>query len=125
MPAGNGEQADLVTNMDSSTRTPRAIDYAWRQLLIRAGVRASDISSSPSRVLDLPLHYSQPGRQQDEKPGIVVVPCDDQAWEQILARNPMSLDWLPASETVPENGRLPFDGSVPALFWSAGFEKGS
>jgi hypothetical protein len=94
-------------------------------LLVRAGAKIADISGFPLRVLGIPLYYATPDQVQLEEPGIVVVPCEGHDWQQILDRNATSLDWVPARETIPEGGQLPFDGPIPVLFWSVGFKPNS
>jgi len=105
----------------------RAQRYCWRQVGIRAGVAGGESKGTGFESLELFVHYGQPdqvdlanaGRQ-----GIVVVPCSDSAWADLLERPPHSLDWLPVDRVVPRSGHLPFDDPVPILLWGAGSENG-
>ncbi|MEW5987752.1 MAG: polysaccharide deacetylase family protein [Chloroflexota bacterium] len=91
----------------------QAADYAIRQLMSRAG---ADPAAWPS-----PVVYGQPGPQ----PGVYVVPCAGAAWDALLQREPMSLDWRPSAATVPPSYALPFDDPIPVLFWGEGCEAGN
>lgn len=104
--------------------TSEALAYTWRQLARRAGVVGGDPSGTGMEDLGVPVYYASPDHVQPERPGIIVVPCDDVAWRRLLKRVPDSLNWLPAHGVVPPGARLPFDDPVPLLFWGAGCEDG-
>jgi hypothetical protein len=100
------------------------VAYAWRQLSQRAGITQGHPSGTGFEGLDVSVYYSRPDQVQPERPGIIVVPCDDAAWGALLERAPHSLDWLPAPEVVPRDAQLSFDMDIPVLFWGSGAEDG-
>jgi hypothetical protein len=113
-----------VESSPSVPFTSEAVQYAWRQLAQRAGIRNGDPDGTGFEGLGVSVHYAKPDTVEMVEPSVVVVPCRPGAWEELLDRKPNSLDWLPASHTVPPGGSLPVDDSVPVLFWDNGFEGG-
>jgi len=87
--------------------TADAIHYAWRQLLVRAGM---DDETAP-----VTLCYGEVSTPNS--PRVVVRPCAPQAWGELLSRPPGTLRWIPVEETIPVGARLPFKDPVPVLFW--------
>ncbi len=114
-----------MPDTESSLLTPNALSYTWRQLARLAGVMGnSPQDNNGFDKLDVPICYANPDQIQLDQPGIIVVPCHNNAWQVLLERKPHSLNWLPVDEVVPEDAQLPFADSIPVLFWGAGHEDG-
>lgn len=114
----------IYANARQSPLTQEAINYAWRQLAQRAGVTDGDPNGNGFEALNISAYYSDPAELQDVPPGIVVVPCRDTAWEELLRRPPQSIEWRSHSDAIPKGSRLSFNDPIPILFWGAGYEDG-
>ena len=96
--------------------TTKAVSYTWEQLLCRAGA-VSCGQGRASAIAGIDLLYEDPEDVRTRDKCIVVVPCADAAWGELLTRKPHSLTNLPMSEVVPEGSRLECGDSVPVVFW--------
>jgi hypothetical protein len=105
-----------------SPRTPYAIAYACRQIADRAGVVAGDPDGKGFDALDLSIAYSPLGHPDSANADIIIVPCADDSWHDLLGRDPHSLDWIGPEQVVPSGARLAFQDPIPVLFWGDGFE---
>lgn len=105
--------------------TRKALAYTWRQLAQRAGVTGGNPQGTGFEPLGIPVYYANPDQVQPEQPSIIVVPCAEEASHKLLERPQNSLDWLPAREVIPNGAQLPFDDSIPVLFWGEGYEEGN
>lgn len=101
--------------MPTNPLTPKAVSYAWRQLLTRAG--------ADPETLPVMVNYDEKPAPAS-RPTIAIGPCAPSAWEALLERSANTLHWLPASEVVPAGSKLPFSDPVPVLFWGTGAEDG-
>ena len=93
--------------------TSAAVVFAWDALVARGGLPA-----------DLRLHYGPAAGRPVGKPAVCVLPAPAGAWEALLARPDHSLDWLPASATLPPGQNLPVGERLPVLFWGGAAETG-
>jgi len=98
----------------SSVLPEKAVDYAWQQLVSRAGGK---LETSPAEMF-----YG--GHGDCCSPTVVIKPCAPGAWEKLIERKPHTLDWIAVAETIPSSANLPFANSIPVLFWGAGYEDG-
>jgi len=98
--------------------------YTWRQLAQRAGVSDGDPDGTGFEALPLSVYYGRPDQRPSVQEGIVVIPCTEDAWYNLLALPPNSLDWLPQNRVLPDGATLPFTDTIPVLFWGAGYEDG-
>jgi hypothetical protein len=105
-----------------SPLTPSAIAYTFRQLADRAGVTGGDPEGSGFETLDVSIAYSPLHESQALGADIVIVPCADEAWHNLIELPALSLDWLEAEEVGPRGACFPFAEAVPVLFWGKGFE---
>lgn len=105
--------------------TRNALVYSWHQLAQRAGVEAPTCDGYGFEFSGISVRYRPLDPLAYEQPGIVVVPCSDAAWRNLLDRRPQSLDWLPVSDVVPPGIRLPLADLIPVLFWGEGCEDGT
>lgn len=98
--------------------TAEAVAYAWQQLARRAGIEgtASD-SAIPGEVQVL---YELPRATVGATRSITIVPCADNAWWDLLALSPGSLDWVPIDEALPDGTSLDPAIEIPVLFWGEG-----
>ena len=63
--------------------TERALTYAWNQLLVRAG--APDVQRGPPFSCGrVELLYQNPDDIGDREDCVVVAPCEDAAWRDLL-----------------------------------------
>jgi hypothetical protein len=97
------------------TLSPEAIAYAWRQLARLAGV--ADPGRAPGtgfESIGVSVHYAPPETVTPRGPTLIVTPCQDGAWEELLRAAPGSLAPVPG---------LPSE--VPALMWGRAAAAGS
>jgi len=101
--------------MFSSPLTREGVDYAWNQLLTRAGI---DPASMP-----VTMSYAS-SKSLSGAPTIIVEPCNPSAWDSILRRKPNSISWLPVSQVIPPGAALPFGDPIPVPFWGSNSQDG-
>lgn len=106
---------------DLAPLTKKAVFYTWNQLLERAAVRPLRQSQGCS-IEGLDLLYEHPEDVQDRDRCIVVAPCRNEAWYELLNRNKGSLRRIPIHELVPKGSHVPLQDPVPAIFWGRGHE---
>lgn len=115
-----------------------AAAYAWRELARRAGLI---VGQSPTETVargagdaaGLHLVYADPAgddvvwhlaasREESARPAprIVVTPCRQDDWPELLLGRRRGPEWVPASDTVPPGTRPPIDGPIPVPFWGDG-----
>lgn len=104
--------------------TQAALFYSWRELARRAGVAEKYSTGHGFESLSVAIHYDRPDAIQVKPPGIVVVPCAENSWSDLLNRPNHSLDWLSPEQVLPAGASVPFSGSIPVLFWGEGYEDG-
>lgn len=104
--------------------TLQSAQYAWQQLLTRAGFAQPEISSTPFEASGVKFYYDFPEQIQVPGPKIIIVPCPVQSWQALLTCAEHNLQWVPLRNTVPEGYQLPFSDPIPILFWGAGYEDG-
>jgi hypothetical protein len=115
-----------LTKRPYSPLTPAAIQYAWRQLLSRAGIATTESSGLGCENLGLMVQYgSDTWSEKSSERSVRVMPCSTDAWQLLLDAPPNHLDWLPISSIVPESAKLFLSDSVPVLFWGEGTKEGS
>ncbi len=103
-----------------TTLTKRAIEYAWRELLRRAGVPVRGNDDSALRALGVSFHYGMPAELPRDRRAVVVVPSDPAYWRRLLEIPARSLETVPVEDALPSGaGPLPFD-PLPVLFRGRG-----
>ena len=107
-----------------SPLTPQALAYTWRQLARRVGIKADDSLTDHLEMAGVPVYYTRSDQLGLTRPGITIVPCDHAAWNDLLKRQPDSLDWFPGHDTMPHHAQPPVQGPVPVLFWGEDYEDG-
>ncbi len=115
--------------MHTQIFTKSAISYAMRQLAYRAGVSEAVLNAAPATApgfesLGVKVHYDFPDRVRAGERAIIIVPCREEAWRELIEPRDAGLEWLPTDRLVTEGGRLPFSDPVPVLFQGAGREDG-
>src|SRR5262249_28701805 len=100
--------------------TKRAIDYAWGELLRRAGVPAS-----ASAELGVAFHYVDPSDAPAGVPAIVVRPSDPEDWQRLLELAEDRLESVPKRDAFPIRADGPAAGTLPVLFRARGSPPGS
>lgn len=113
-----------MENKWHSPLTSQAIAYSWRQLRQRVGFTGDDTSNTAFENLGIQVYYAKLDEIKFDQPSIIVIPCSDVAWKVLLESAPHSLTWLSVHQVVPDEVQLPFDDSVPILFWGDGYENG-
>src|SRR5689334_10234399 len=108
-----------------TTFSPEAISYAWRQLAKRTGISPAENAITGFEELNLPVFYGSQESNPSKSPGLVISRCDVPSWHNILSAAQSSLDWRSPTEVAPVGTRLPFENSIPVLFWGKGYEDGS
>jgi hypothetical protein len=100
-----------------------AIDHVWRELLRRLGLSPAPGAPPGAEPLGVTLHYGEPAQVKGVRPSVVVMPCREESWSDLLARPPAGLHWR-SEGVVPASARLPLDLPVPAILWGKGRESG-
>ncbi len=113
-----------MENQTSLRLSSEAITYTWRQLAHRTGISDSNQVNTGFEKLDVAIYYARPDQIQVNQPSIIVTPCSDSAWWTLLERTPHTLHWLPHLDVIPRGMQLPFEDSIPVLFWGEGYENG-
>lgn len=108
----------------NSPLTPNAIAYACRQIADRAGVVRGNPDGIGLEALDVSLAYSSLDQSESDDADIIIVPCADNAWCDLLEGTPHGLINIPPEETVPRGSQPPVHDALPVLFWGEGFEDG-
>ena len=96
--------------------TENALLYSWGQLLERAGVGLVRNGRKCS-IEGLDLLYEDPADVKDRDRCVVVAPCRNEAWHELLNRQERSLRRIPINQVVPQGARLQFHDSIPVMFW--------
>jgi len=112
-----------TTTHFSPPRTEEAIIYSWEQLIQRIDA-SNDAFNTNSPLLEIPIYYQPLDEIQIKSPSIVIVPCSDSAWVDLLERSPNSLSIVPKTSVIPPGKNLPWDEPTPVLFWGKGYENG-
>ena len=98
--------------------TERGLTYAWNQLLVRAG--ASEMQTGrPFSCGGVELLYQNPDDVETREGCLVVAPCENAAWRDLLERPQDSLTKIPLGKAIPRGVHFPFDDPVPILFWGS------
>ena len=95
--------------------TDRALAYTWNQLLARAGSH-EPVDGPPFSCAGIDLLYQNPDEVGDRERCVVVAPCRETAWGELLSLEEGRLTEIPIEDTMPSGARLPF-GDVPVLLW--------
>lgn len=101
--------------------TERALAYTWKQLLMRAGSQGP-LRGPPFSCTGIDLLYQNPDDVGDRERCIVVAPCRESAWRELLGLEESGLTGIPVEHTTPDDARLPFD-DVPVLLWGTDRER--
>ena len=104
--------------------TENALLYSWGQLLERAGVGLVRNGRKCS-IEGLDLLYEDPADVKDRDRCVVVAPCRNEAWHELLNRQERSLRRIPINQVVPQGARLQFHDSIPVMFWGRTHEGAS
>lgn len=112
---------EMAINFSSSSE---ALPYAWRQLASRVGLNGGAPTGTGFEELPIDVYYCMPEDARSSKPRIVVVPCCESAWEDLLNTPHHALDWLPSNRVMPEGMHIPIGETIPVIFWAKGFEHG-
>ena len=80
----------------------------------RVGV--TDVLASEINIYYQPIEQLQP-----RPPAIVIIPCCETAWDDLLALPPNSISTLEASTVLPPDASLPWDEPTPVPFWGCGY----
>jgi len=108
----------------NSPLTKSAIEYAWQQFAIRAGIPIKESAAATFDALGFTLHYAHPKEIEYSAPAIIVAPCDDAAWQNLRTQEPNTLLWIQPEKALPSHVTSQIMDPLPVLFWGAGFEDG-
>jgi hypothetical protein len=102
--------------------SPEALAYAWRQLAARAGLPPGGAAplTNGFETLQLPVYYSSPESVPGRSSALIVVPCSDAAWEELLSSAPSSVAWIRSADALPPGSPRMLEDNIPALFWAGG-----
>ena len=100
-----------------------AENYAWRQLAKRAGLAVSKDEGTGFEDAGISVFYGQPQARTSTSPALIISRASESDWSALLRMEKNSLRRMSAQETVPAGAKLPFENSVPVLFWGQGIEK--
>ena len=103
--------------------TERSLSYAWNQLLVRAGASSGQTGGS-AQCPGVDLIYGDPDDFGHRDDCVVVARCRNSAWRDLLGLPEGSLKRVPIAEALPAASPLPFDDTVPVLFWGRKYERG-
>lgn len=109
---------------ETTLLTSEAVNYSWRQLALRAGITESNLLGTRFEKLGFQFYYDQPENVKKEHPCLIVVPCSNESWQNMLERPSNSLNWFLPHNVIPRGSLSPFDDSIPVLFWGCGCESG-
>jgi len=98
------------------------VDYALGQLAERFGLENINDRSSFYDQTGSTFFYGSPEEKESSVPGIIVRRCSDDAWGAILSAPSNSLNWMTVERLLPSKASLPFNDSIPVIFWGAGCE---
>lgn len=104
--------------------THEAQAYVWRQLAKRVDMNAPELRDEGFKYLGVSSSYHSYRGTSSDYPRIIVTPCEEQTWKDILVTEPKSIDWLMPHNVFPANASLLLDDPIPVLFWGAGYESG-
>src|SRR5262245_31837555 len=104
--------------------TDRAIDYAWSELLRRAGAGRSGPREASSRI-GVAFHYGEPAEVTGKGPAVVVRPSDPGDWARLLEMPDGRLESLPLRDALPIGAERTSSGSLPVLLRARGSSPGS
>jgi len=113
----------LTTTHFLPPRTEEAICYSWQQLIQRIDANGGAYNTN-SPLFRMPIYYQSLDDIQPISSSVVIIPCCDSAWKDILEHSPNSLSVLPKTSVVPPDKSLPWDEPTPVLFWGRGHENG-
>ncbi|MGB8983389.1 MAG: polysaccharide deacetylase family protein [Anaerolineales bacterium] len=97
--------------------TQDMIFYTWRQLALRAGIEDFSQTDVQVQCCGVPLYYGFPDQIPSTGKKIVVIPCQERDWLELIHRPPGSIDWILPEAALPNGVTLPFDYSIPVIFW--------
>jgi len=99
--------------------------YSWRQIAERAGISCQKSNGNGFETLDISVHYSEPDSIPNIEPRLIVLPCEENAWEALLSSPEHQLSWLPRSTLLPPGvSSNENNDALPVLFWGKGAESG-
>src|SRR5262245_59441047 len=104
--------------------TERAIDYAWGELLRRAGAGENGPREAASR-LGVAFHYGEPEDLAGRTPAVVVRRSDPEDWARLLELPDGRLESLPLRDALPIGAGRPSSGALPVLLRARGSSPGS
>lgn len=97
--------------------TPNASAYAWRQLALRAGIEDFRQKDAEAQYCGVPLYYGRPEQAPYQGKKIIVIPCKDGNWAELVKKPAGSIDWIDTQSAFPDSAHLPFSYPIPALLW--------
>jgi hypothetical protein len=100
-----------------------AINYSWRQLVLRAGIGDFKLEDGRWTLQGIPMYYQQPETINDSEKKIIVVPCSDTAWKELLERPAGDMDWFSMKKACPPDSHLSLEYSIPVIFWGSSNER--
>lgn len=89
--------------------TREAQEYAWREIIRRAGVAAENLEA-----LGLCTVYGLP-EGPTPAPGVYISPCDPQDWPVLLTA--ARVDWIDPTDVFPSGAADLLPEALPVLFW--------
>ncbi|HET9910262.1 MAG TPA: polysaccharide deacetylase family protein [Anaerolineales bacterium] len=113
-----------MNNRSDFSLTRNAINYSWRQLALRAGIEDFRQQDADSQYFGVPLYYGFPEQIPYKGKKVVVIPCKDRDWAELVRRPAESIDWILPQAAFPDAAHLPFDYSIPVIFWGDSSQKG-
>ncbi len=103
----------------------QAVEYCWHELLQRAGVVERRSTVDGIEALGIKFRYRPPIDCSHEGMAILVSPCSDEAWEELISLPAGDLRWLPGHKVFPRQQIYDSHGMrVPVLIWGRNDDTG-
>jgi hypothetical protein len=100
--------------------TREAVEYGFRELARRAGVRFEAGRGTGFDAIGVACVYGEPSEAPSDRPALVVRPCDPEDWVRLLALRAGAIPRVPARDAVPAGARPAIDADLPILFRGRG-----
>jgi len=92
-----------------------AINYSWQQLALRAGANFS-IHNQQAYVNDIPLFYGYSKAKSYIGKKIIVIPCKDEDWHNLIQKDNHTIDWALPSQIFPVKD-IKYSNTIPIIFY--------
>jgi len=109
-----GRLVNILSKHIAHPLDSKKVNYAWKQLLQRAGFER----------LNIPLWYAEPSQVPPSVHGVIVIPCLPGSFESLLYHPSRSLPSLSPDQVLPQGSDLLpiLTEDLPVLFYGAGKE---